>query len=169
LPAPPPWGSAVKWDEANRSLDHLVRLYRPELKQAIALAAEVRVQLKAIFPLLDDLCRTTCPHCPDPCCLVAKVWIDFKDLVFLHISGLQIPQAQLRPDLAQTCRYWSPRGCTLARIIRPWVCTWYLCPPQLANLRRQSPAVQKTFSQAVKAIKTGRKEMETEFIQATAP
>ncbi|MBW2247710.1 MAG: hypothetical protein JRF62_11105, partial [Deltaproteobacteria bacterium] len=56
-------------------------------------------------------------------------------------------------------------GCMLPRITRPWVCTWYLCPTQKANLRQKPKSVQYLFSRAVQAIKTGRKEMESEFIR----
>jgi hypothetical protein len=37
----------------------------------------------------------------------------------------------------------------------------------VTNFRQQPPDVQETFSQAVKAVKTGRKEMEAEFIKVT--
>jgi len=166
-PALPPWGSSANWFEANRSLDHLIRLNRAELKRARMLARGIQVYLGSIFSFLDDLCAVTCLFCPDPCCLVAKVWIDFKDLLFLHLSGQQIPQSQPLQDLKNTCQYASPRGCTLKRIVRPWICTWYLCPVQVANFRQQPLDVQETFNQTVKAVKTTRKEMEAEFIQVT--
>jgi len=161
----PPWGSVVKWDEANRSVEHLIGLHRPELEQTFFLARNIQGQLESIFPLIDDLCASTCPWCPDPCCMIAKVWIDFQDLLFLHLSGQVIPQAQLLQELGNTCRYWSPRGCTLTRIVRPWICTWYLCPPQMANIRKEHPSVQKTFNRAVQAIKTARNQMVAEFIK----
>jgi len=40
-----------------------------------------------------------------------------------------------------------------------------VCPTQKANLRQKSKSVQDKFSRAVQAIKTGRKEMESEFIR----
>lgn len=167
-PVLPPWGSVVKWDEANRSVEHLIGLHRPELEQTFFLARNIQGQLESIFPLIDDLCASTCPWCPDPCCMIAKVWIDFQDLLFLHLSGQVIPQAQLLQELGNTCRYWSHRGCTLTRIVRPWICTWYSCPPQMANFRKQHPVVQETFNHAVQAIKTARNQMEAEFIRVVA-
>jgi len=166
-PALPPWGSSANWFEANRSLDHLIRLHRAELKRAMMLARSIQVYLESIFALMDDLCAVTCLFCPDPCCLNAKVWIDFRDLLFLHLSDQQIPQGQILQNLKQTCRYCSFGGCTQTRILRPWVCTWYLCPAQTANFRQQSLDVQETFNQTVKAVKTTRKEMEAEFIRVT--
>lgn len=167
-PDAPPWGSTTAWKAAKWNLDYLIRLHRPELDRAVNFAREVQVRLESIFPLMDDLCAVTCPWCPDPCCLAAKVWVDFKDLLFLHLCCRQIPPAQLLPDLKKTCRYSSPRGCTLPRITRPWACTWYLCPTQMANLRQKTHTVQNMFSQAVQAIKTGRKEMEAEFIRVVS-
>ena len=161
----PPWGSGAAWDAANRNLDFLIQRNRMMLDPTIILAQEVQTRMVSIFSLLEDLCRVTCPWCPDHCCLTATVWIDFKDLLFLHLNGHEIPPAQLLADLKETCRYWGPRGCMLPRIARPWVCTWYLCPTQKANLRQKPKSVQDQFSRVVQAIKTGRKEMESEFIR----
>jgi len=161
----PLWGTTVTWKTVNRNLDDLIRLYRPKLSRAVALARDVQIGLESIFSLLDDLCAVTCPWCPDHCCLTAKVWIDFKDLLFLHLNGHQVPSAQPLSSLKKTCSYWSLRGCLLPRIARPWVCTWYLCPTQMANLRQKPKSVKENFNRAIQAIKTGRKEMESEFIR----
>ena len=160
-----PWGSGAAWDAANRNLDFLLRRNRVALDPALILALKVQARLVSVFALLDDLCRVTCPWCPDPCCLAARVWIDFKDLLFLHLAGHPIPPEQLLWDFKESCRYWSPRGCKLPRISRPWVCTWHLCPTQKANLYRKDRHIQDKFSQTIQAIKVGRKEMEAEFIR----
>lgn len=164
----PPWGLKTSWRAANRTLDYLMRLHGPDLDRARALARKVQGRLESIFPLLDDLCAVTCPWCPDPCCLMAKVWVDFQDLLFIHLGGHQIPQAQLLPDMKKTCRYFSPRGCTLPRVTRPWACTWYLCPTQMANFRQKTCRVQDKFNQDIQAIKIGRKKMEAEFIRTVS-
>ena len=168
-PYAPPWNSMTTWKAAKWNLDYLIRLYRPELDRAVNFARKIQFRLESIFPLMDDLCAVTCPWCPDPCCLAAKVWVDFKDLLFLHLSYCQIPPVQLLNDLKKKCRYSSPKGCTLPRISRPWACTWYLCPTQMANLRKRPLAMQNMFSHAVQAIKNGRKEMEAEFIRVVSP
>jgi len=79
----PPWGSGAAWDAANRSLDSLIQRNRMALDSVVILAQKVQARMVSIFSLLDDLCQVTCPWCPDPCCLAARVWIDFKDLLFL--------------------------------------------------------------------------------------
>jgi hypothetical protein len=161
----PLWGATDIWRTANRDLDYLIRRYGPDMNRAVALARDIEAGLESIFLLLDDLCAVTCPWCPDYCCLTAKVWIDFKDLLLLHLMGHEIPPAQLLGDLKKTCRYWSLRGCRLPRIARPWICTWYLCPTQKANLCQRPKSVQDKFMRTVQAIKTGRKAMESEFIR----
>ncbi|MFC1516163.1 hypothetical protein ACFL7E_05325 [Thermodesulfobacteriota bacterium] len=153
------------WNEAVLTMDHLLHLHRSELSRAINAARDVLEQLASIFSLMEDLCSATCPRCPDPCCLKAKVWFDFKDLLFLHLTDQRLPPDPLMKSLTDTCRCSSPTGCTLPRIIRPWICTWYLCPPQVANLREKPDSMQSAFSRAVQSVKTGRKEMEAEFIR----
>ena len=161
----PPWNSIASWQEANRSLDSLIQKNLPEMNRAMFLAHRVQTRLASMFSLLDDLCRITCPWCPDPCCLSAKVWIDFKDLLFLHLGGHPIPPEQLLPNFEKVCRYWSLKGCVLQRMSRPWVCTWYLCPTQQANLRHKDRCTQDEFSRLIQAVKACRTEMEAEFIR----
>lgn len=164
----PPWGSITAWQEANDCLDFLIRKNRSTLDRAFALAQKIQAGLVSIFSLLDELCVMTCPWCPDPCCLTARVWIDFRDMLFLHLAGHFIPGEQLFANFKETCRYMGSRGCKLPRISRPWVCTWYLCPTQKANLYRKDCKIQDKFSQTIEAIKVGRKEMEAEFVRIVA-
>lgn len=161
----PPWNSLASWQEANRSLDFLIQRNLSELGHAISLAHKLQARLSSIFSILDNLCKTTCPWCPDPCCLSAKIWIDFKDLLFLHLGRHPIPPEQLIPNFEEVCRYWSPKGCALPRMARPWVCTWYLCPTQKANLRQKDRHTQDDFGQLIQAVKVCRRQMEDEFIK----
>lgn len=164
----PPWGRPDQWREANAALNDLLAIHGRKLNSATETARAVGDGLKRLFPLLDALCDETCAHCPDPCCLSARIWVDFKDLLFLHLAGQPVPIAQLIADTRSRCTCISPRGCTLPRLSRPWVCTWYLCPTQTARLRRRPACDQALFHQTVASIKSLRNRMETEFIESTA-
>jgi hypothetical protein len=164
----PPWHSIASWQEANQSLNFLMKKNLSELDRAMALAQKLQTRLASLFSIIDDLCKVTCPWCPDPCCLTAKVWIDFKDLLFLHLGGHPIPPEQLLPNFEKVCRFWSLKGCVLPRMTRPWVCTWYMCPSQTANLRRKSRHTQDKFSRLIKDVKDCRTEMEAEFIRVVS-
>lgn len=155
----------ASWREANYSFNFIIQRNLSELDRVISLVQKVQNRLASIFSILDDLCKATCPWCPDPCCLSAKVWIDFKDLLFLHLGELPIPPEQLLPNFEKICRYWSPKGCVLPRMSRPWVCTWYLCPTQQANLRKKAHHIQDEFNRLIQAVKIYRSEMEDEFIR----
>jgi hypothetical protein len=160
-----PWASSAQWKEAHQSLSyHLSR--RPNAwNKALAVTDRLDAQLKMIFPIIDELCIHTCPRCPEPCCLTAKVWFDFKDLLFLHLSRKPVPLTPPLVAIEDTCRYAGHRGCMLPRSSRPWICTWYLCPAQTANLK-QSKAGQRTFiSRVLGEIKALRKKLEDEFIR----
>lgn len=160
-----PWGKTDTWKAVNRGLKYLIRHHHSQLNRAVESAWNIQRRLVSVYSFLDDLCKVTCPWCPEPCCLGAKVWIDFKDLLFCHLCGHRVPYAQLLSDVNETCRFWSWKGCTLPRITRPWVCTWYLCPTQKMNLRRESQSVQDKFNHDIEMIKADRKEMETEFVR----
>jgi len=164
----PPWKTKAAWQEANRCIDGLIRHHAAKLSSAAALADLARVRLESIFSILDDLCIETCPHCPDPCCLHARPWFDYRDLLFFHLNAVAPPASQPIEFLQANCRYLSFRGCTLERISRPWICTWYLCPVQSRNLYVRRSHHRKDLSSGLKEIKVFRKQMEASFIQVTA-
>lgn len=164
----PPWGTKPQWQEANRSIADICRRYAGQLNATVALAAALRGRLASVFSLLDALCLETCPRCPDPCCLHARPWFDFRDLLLLHLNNLAIPISQTIENSNSTCRYYGPCGCTLDRLYRPWICTWYLCPTQTSNLNRRRYLQHHDFSLAVSKIKGLRQNMEDMFIRVTA-
>ena len=154
--------------EAHQSLSyHLCR--RPNVwHKALAVADFLETQLQTLFPILDELCINTCPRCPETCCLTAKIWFDFKDLLFLHLACKPVP---LNPPLAaleDTCLYSGYKGCMLPRISRPWICTWYLCPAQVAILRKGDSLQYNLFHRRVREIKILREELEEEFIRVVS-
>lgn len=163
----PPWNTKPAWQEANRSIDGLIQRYADKLNSSLTLAALVRIRLESLFTILDDLCIETCPRCPDPCCLHASVWFDYRDLLFFHLNAVQPPDRQPIEAPNATCRYLGFRGCTLERICRPWICTWYLCPVQTGNINIQRSHLRKNLTSKLNEIKVLRKEMEQAFLHVT--
>lgn len=155
-PPPIPWADPDDWRAANAAVARLVR--RPS-GPLMNLAHQLDATLARAYPRLDALCRITCPHCPDPCCLSATIWLDFRDLLRLHLTGRPIPPAQPRSRPGETCRYAGPAGCRLPRPQRPFICTWYLCPAQTAALRRTGEA--PAFTHRLERAKSLRKDLES--------
>ena len=137
----------------------------PALDESRRLAHRLKQQLTSTFPLMNRLCRKTCPDCMEVCCRRAWVWADFKDLLFLHLADIPLPERQLVCRQGDHCRYGSPGGCRLDRIQRPFVCTWYLCPAQTRILRKQ-PAEAERLLNTLQQIKIQRRRMENTFIRA---
>ena len=160
-----PWASRQSWRAAHQAVAYHLRLYPTELKPLNDRAQALESCLKAVFSILDELCAASCPWCPDPCCLKASVWFDFKDLLFMHFNQLSIPPCQPKADLKNPCCYHGPAGCRLLRINRPWICTWYLCPTQTAILRKDHPAERESLMQALSQIKSERDLLEKEYMR----
>lgn len=156
-------GPSQTWVVSNRALNRLIRRRFRHLKPAREVAARIRQELETIFPLLDTVCRRTCPWCPDPCCIVTKVWYDFIDLIFLHLIELPLPPGPLAARLEDPCHYLSPRGCRLPRLIRPWGCIQYTCPAQWNNLHHHSADDEKQLDLAFNRIREKRYQLEMEF------
>ena len=160
-----PWHTLALWQEANACLADTMQQNQLVLAEPHRQAQRMQRRLEWIFPLMDRLCRKTCPDCKNICCHRAWVWADFKDLLFLHLAGIPVPGQQLLSRKGDRCRYGNPDGCRLDRIQRPFVCTWYLCPAQMQHLR-QAPAEMKMVSDSLQQIKQLRQEMEKSFIWA---
>jgi len=161
-----PWGQPDAWREIHRGFSHLFRLRSERMEPVRAHAERIVTHLETLFPIMADLCERTCPDCREPCCRVATLWHDFQDLLFLHAAGLQIPNAQPMDRLAGGCRHLGERGCTLPRMSRPFICTWYVCPPQTRVLRITRRI--RVVDEAIEAIKRDRGRMEDAFISAVS-
>jgi hypothetical protein len=160
-----PWASPLLWQAANQAVAYHLQRYRADLKSLEIVAQEIKSCLNFVFPILDALCAQSCPWCPEPCCLRASVWFDFKDLLFLHCHKLSISPAQPKANLKTPCRYLGPKGCILPRGARPWICNWYLCPTQTANLRNGHPGKRDLLNRAFGQIKSDRNLLENEYIR----
>jgi hypothetical protein len=167
-PEEPPWKNIFSWDEANQTVAFLIKRHGNNIHETNRFAREIYRKMVSLFPLMENLCMATCTHCPEPCCFSAYAWFDLKDLLFAHLNTLPIPPHQLMTGPKMICRYLGVKGCTLARISRPWICTWYLCPTQLGALRANTRGKKDFFLQAAKETGLARKEMEASFIRETS-
>lgn len=164
----PPWPTSMLWAEINQSLAIHLRLYHDHLIRARGYARLIQKDFRRLYPLMDELCSKTCPTCNEICCCHAKPWYDFRDLVYLHICGLQPPCAQPIGQVKDSCRYLTDSGCNLSREKRPWICTWYICPEQKALLDKELFPKGQIVSMALLRIKNHRRILEGEFIKKVA-
>lgn len=166
--SPIPWSRPAEWMAAQRSIHFHIHRFR-HLREALEpLAGRIEADLCAIGSLMEWLGAHTCSFCPQPCCLTARVWYDFRDLLRLQVSGKSIPEGQPITDYAGKCRYVSHRGCRLSRPLRPWICTWYLCPVQKRRLERQPGGILERLTLAMEEIKTRRVLLEERFVAAVS-
>ena len=165
----PPWKQPEKWREINTILTQTTGNKKEGLARASSIAHEVRRQLHAVTKPMDSLCVQTCRFCTDICCLKASIWADFRDLIFWHMSGQAIPLHQTISHVNQSCRYLGNHGCTLPRLSRPFVCTWYLCPSQVSRIR-ENPKYDdwQGLPGALQSIKQHRKMLENAFVEAVS-
>jgi len=161
-----PWHYPSLWREANRTTAYLIRKNADALTACRCRAVQLRAKIASTFPLMDWLCRETCPDCVDNCCQRAWVWIDFKDLLYLHLADVPVPAQQMLRRQGDHCRYHVSDGCRLDRSQRPFVCTWYLCPPQKRILDAW-PIEKRQLSDMLDGVKALRRQVEDLFVQAT--
>lgn len=117
--------------------------------------------IQAIDPVMTEYCRRTCPRCADPCCNGRKVFFNRTDLIYLAAIGeTSVPgQTRSRPD--HPCRYLGVEGCGLSRRLRPYVCVWFFCEPQMELLQAESPRFQRRITDALQEIRQARLVLET--------
>lgn len=162
--APVPWPTEDLWTEAQAALRRSLAVSEWRLAPARRQAAAVAHGLECLADLFDLLTPTTCAVCRDPCCRHAKVWLDFKDLLFLHLHGVPLPPHQLRRRLHDPCRFLGRRGCRLPRLARPWICTWYICPDQRQAIERDIPGGGTRIENLRARVKSRREAMERAYL-----
>jgi len=155
-----------QWKTSNVALGRFVRRHRSRLRAAEDLAHAIERRLGWLFTVMDELCRNCCPWCPEPCCIVNKVWFDFRDLLFFHLLQLPIPPAQLNCGHDQACRYLTHRGCAMPRIIRPWACNQYVCGTQTRFMAAWENAARSALRKTTDAISHLRIDMENAVVQS---
>lgn len=159
-----PWSSAAAWRECRLSLEMTIAAAGAGLDPARALASCIVHRYDLAGDLFDALAEASCGRCRRPCCLDAQVWLDFKDLLVIHLSGQSPPPAQLRGNRRERCLYLASNGCTLPRGKRPWVCTWYICPAQRRVLTRDIPRGPERLAKWWQEIAALREAMEEAFL-----
>ena len=163
----PPWKTSAEWQEFHHTLSLTISTRAAELKHARSLALGIQEQLRTTSDVMDRLGAQTCIHCPTICCLSAKIWVDFKDALFWHLSGQAVPLHQTISHVNQVCQYLGSRGCTLPRLTRPFVCTWYLCPTQVSRLQtRPNHDAWEGLQNTLTSVKRLRQKMENTFVEA---
>lgn len=163
---PVPWPTDHLWAEAQLALRNSLAMGGARLAPAHGHAEAIAHGLDCLADLFDQLAPTTCAVCKDPCCGHAKVWLDFKDLLCLHLNGESLPPHQLRRNPHEPCRYLGRRGCRLPRRARPWICTWYVCPVQREAIERDIPGGWSRAEGLRTRIKSRRAAMEAAYLDA---
>ncbi|MCP3931592.1 MAG: hypothetical protein GY705_21110 [Bacteroidetes bacterium] len=115
---------------------------------------------------MQDLCRETCPGCDDNCCIRATIYYDFKDLLFLYLYSGRLPQMQIIKQKSCSCPNLASQGCILPRQKRPFVCTWYICPRQKAEIYQAGETSKLVeIEKTIKLIQAARNTLEDTFVE----
>ena len=145
-------------------MKRLLTIHRPVLGKAAAMADGIRYEIERLAPLMLGLGRRTCRFCPEPCCVVNTVWIDFRDLLMLHLLDEPLPARQAATEPREACPFLGPRGCRLPWRMRPWMCLKYICPSQLAILKKEGRPDPAALHGSIDKIEKQRHWMETEVL-----
>lgn len=170
MPRPPsqqtavPWHTPRLWLEATAAMAQTVRRRRANLSAASATANRIYGLVDSLDEPLTVLCTLTCSACQDVCCRRAKVWYDFRDLLFIQLSGQAQPPRQTLSQRSGRCRYLKNDGCALSRSRRPFICLWYLCPQQKKDLAIIQKGFYVEFHERIDAIKKERRLLEVQFV-----
>ena len=92
----PPWRKDRLWQSANHTLHYLIDRHQHQLDQVKQTAGRIKDLFDSVNSTLDHLCSKTCEQCVSPCCLVADVSYDFKDLLLIHLADQVTPPGQPR-------------------------------------------------------------------------
>ncbi len=163
----PPYSDDKSWNEVNSCINFLLDKYETEKLRENAVV--IRDLLSSTFSFQDELCFNTCIKCLEPCCSIAQIWFDIKDLLFLNLLNIKVPESQPRTEKDSICKYYRPlKGCILNRLERPYICNYYLCNTQKKNLRKNNPIILKQTEETFFEIKQLRNLLEDDFTKITS-
>ncbi|MCP4114235.1 MAG: hypothetical protein GY737_02325 [Desulfobacteraceae bacterium] len=165
-PEIPPWKIPEEWNQALQSIEIPAQRRWDKLENARMLAGCVRQDLTEISTRIEAVAGRTCTVCEDICCCRATVWFDFRDLLFIYLNFGRFPAGQITRTLNGACSCLSSTGCTLERLHRPFLCTWYCCPAQIRVMEGEGPGTRRAFEALLNRIKANRKALEDAFIAA---
>ena len=155
---------AMQWVESNCALAGLLNDHQRLLKKARAVAVDIRQQMDGLLPVMAALCRRTCRFCPEPCCITNTVWIDFRDLLLIHLLDDPVPARQAATGRGEACPFLRHHGCRLPWRIRPWMCVKYICPAQQTILNKKGRPDSAALYENIDGIENKRIRLEVEVI-----
>jgi hypothetical protein len=161
-----PWATDAQWQEVHAAFKVSLGRWPSRMEQARFQAAAIAHHLDRLADFFAQLASVTCAVCPAPCCRHATVWLDFQDLLFLHLHGEPLPSHQLRRNLHAPCRYLGARGCRLPHRSRPWICSWYICPDLRRAIAQNVPGGGVQTAAWQTRIKSRRDAMEAAYFDA---
>lgn len=161
-----PWQTPELWRTANAVLSDSIRKKGSAMLPAVATAEQIGRRIEILDRVMEGLCAQTCPACGAICCRHATVWFDFKDTLFLHLVGAELPPGQAVTRSGPPCRYLSSNGCVLPRLCRPFICLWYLCPAQKQILTSMESGAFGDLAVQLEALKHDRRRLEDQVVEA---
>ena len=163
------WDVPGDWREVQISIDHHLSVYAGRSGVLVEVAGAIAGKIDSLESVLDNLCERTCPDCREPCCVRATVRYDFRDLVFLHFLWKGLPVGQPSAVAGKACSCLGDKGCVIPRMVRPFMCTWYLCPAQMALVRAAEAGSEAFLVGWLREIQECRKALERGFLQIVSP
>lgn len=168
-----PWTKQIEWNQVYNAIKRIDSLYGDKLENICKMATGIRQKYQEMSRSIETICSLTCESCEDICCVRATIWFDLKDLLYLYFGMKMFPDAQIiktnQESQKKACCHFSEKGCTLNRVERPFVCTWYFCPVQTEYFKRHHPDIKQTIDQTLLEIKGFRNKIEAEFIRISYP
>ncbi len=119
--------------------------------------------------LMNRYCESTCPICREPCCEGKGIFFNLTDMIFLAALDSSLPPGQTRTSEGEPCRYLSLTGCLLPRRVRPYVCVWFLCDPQMQLLQEETVTLQRHLIRVLQEIRRCRLLLEALYEQKDCP
>ena len=157
-----PHTGPADWARLNRAVAAVIADL-PPAAPARVIAAEIHLEIIWLDWPAGLIGAQTCPTCAAPCCNRAWVFFDRADLLFLHLRGLDVPGGQTFGPAGRACRFLTDRGCRLARVNRPWLCNWYICPDQIALMTEQAPIALAALESARRRVSLLRRHLKQEI------
>jgi hypothetical protein len=150
-----------QWQANMEVLKTRVVLLDQEIVQSAA--REIRVAYDWLEPHMERYCEITCHACSDSCCHAARIFYNQTDMLSIIALDTDPPAGQTRARASDPCRYLTRAGCSLKRVVRPYVCVWYLCEAQMDLYQEEFASAQRRFVATLESLRANRLRLESHY------
>jgi len=151
--------SPLRWQQYNQIISAWLARSMEICRSARSCALIVKENLEWLDPFFQRFVEDSYHRCQAPCCQATDIFFDRADLLYLQSLPASIPLSQTRSKSGDPCLYLTEQGCALPRILRPYICIWFMCDLHYQCFVAEPARIQRELVHRLAKIRHHRQKL----------